>query len=124
MTTVQVIDLEYQQTLDRHITNMLLLEPYSPTDIILVDSEEMALNKIQDLLEDEVLIGVTTAVDRHRIAYKYNVDINKFRFIRGANSLEIENPEDKHLILWDFIDIQTELAQKVVYSNNWRQVSI
>ncbi len=110
---------ELIKDLDSRILQMLLRQPEYNFDIVIVDSIEAGLETIKSLVDNETLIGVSSAIIRHKIAFYLGLDINRFKFVRG-NFAE-EEFKDKSLLLWDYLQMQQPLAGNLL-SRPWDSV--
>jgi hypothetical protein len=107
------------------IMDMLMLEPECPLNLHIVDSDEMGLDLIPKIVAtDKFLIGIQTAVIRHKIAFHHNFSIDRFSFIRENKSdLTKVIPTGTQLVLWDYLNLSQPLAQNIIYAG-WDRVDL
>lgn len=107
--------------------DMLMLEPECPLNLHIVDSVQMGIEFLPQILHDapsKFVIGVPSAVIRHKIAFSLELNPETFSFIRENKSdLDKVLPKGSGLILWDYLNLSQPLAQKIVY-RGWDQVDL
>lgn len=125
--TDQIDPLDVEGQLDKTIIDMLALEPNCALNVHIVDTDEMGVERLPKILENiptRYVIGVPTAVVRHRLAFNLGLEPSVFSFVRENKSdLEKVLPAGTSLILWDYLRLSQPLAQKLVYKN-WEQVDL
>lgn len=118
---------DVEKIINLTIMDMLLLEPECPLNFHIVDSDQMGIDLLPDILANvptNPIIGVGEARMRHKIAFNLNLSVSSFSFIRDNQSdLERVFSQGSSLLLWDYLNLSQPIAQRMVY-RNWDQVDL
>lgn len=122
--------LPLNQAINLTIVDMLLLESGVPLDIHVASSIDYSyelVHKITDSLKEPSDFALVThsALMRHKLRALYDFPLGHFVFLKENKILNpIENPEGKHLVLWDYLNLPQPLTQNLIYSHQWKSVQI
>lgn len=120
-------DLNIDNLIVKLVGNMLALEPDTSFFIHFVDSDQMGIDLLSnDILPviNESIIGIGGARIRHKIAYNLGLPIDNFKFLLDHTSeLEIIEPGETNLVLWDYLNLVQPAAERVVY-RKWKRVDL
>lgn len=107
------------------INDMLLLEPDCNLHLHVVDSLDSGIPIVGKLFNDEpTIIGVPSAVVRHKLAFNLELPIETFSFIRENKSdLQKVMSANTRLILWDYLNLSQPIASQIVLQG-WKQVDL
>jgi enoyl-[acyl-carrier-protein] reductase (NADH) len=120
--------VDLSKIINLSIMDMLMLEPENcSVNLHIVDSDQMGIDILPNILANmpsRYVIGVSTAIIRHKIAFNLNTPISAFSFIRDNKSdLEQVVAKNSSLLLWDYLNLSQPLTKRIVY-RGWDQVDI
>lgn len=108
----------------QNLINMLLsLEPESvDLEIFIIDDDKKKSKIIDDILtkEKDFTIAVSTAKDRHTVAYSKNLKPNNFCFLK-ENIVPVGTTA---LIIYNFLDLNVLSTLKVINQGSWTRIYI
>jgi hypothetical protein len=105
------------------IMQTITLDPVHPLNYHVADSDQMAIDNLNQILTEDHIIVVQEARIRHKIAYQCNLPISSFAFLRdGVCTIDSNNTKRK-IILWDYMNLSQPAAGDLVYGD-WDQVDL
>jgi hypothetical protein len=120
-------DLDVVKAVNITMLEMLALEPECSINLHVADSDTMAIDLFQGLIKElpeRYVIGVPTAAIRHKIAYRLEIPVNTFSFIKENKSdLTKVLPTNTGLVLWDYLNLSQPLAKNLIY-RGWKQIDL
>jgi hypothetical protein len=108
------------------ITDMLTLNPACPLNIHIADSVQMGLSLLSELVHQPIIIGIPTALIRHKIAYNFNIPVSSFIFINdhsAVNKMLAIDTANYNLILWDYLYLTQPISEEIIYLG-WKQIDL